>query len=443
MPKINAAISEAQSQPWMMEPKALEAFCAKMAEIEINSISQIEVAAASRPQIKINGETAEIKISGVLMKSVPAWMKFFGLDATSYDEIIDQLNDALENENVKAINLIVDSPGGAVAGGAEAAAAIAEANKQKPVSAFVDDLVASGAYWLASQATSISAGINAKIGSIGVYSVVADYSKMAENAGIKVHIIRSGEHKGMGVIGAEITEKQISAYQSIIDGMAENFAAAVASGRKMESAKVKELATGQMWIAKDAKKLGLIDTIMNPAKNQNKNQINSSNSKGQEMSEQTNTNDKIDVDAIKKEAAAAATAASQKQLTDLKAAFPNDLSFAMAQFEKGATVTEAKAEYSEVLQTKLDASEKAKTEAAAAALKKKTEDAEALENGGEAGAGSGSDFMTEARALAKEEKIGITAAMQQLAKSNPDLHASYMDKCGEKKVKVSGKSARV
>ena len=151
--------------------------------------------------MQITGGIATINIHGLLMKNPPGWLAWFGIETTDYNVIRQQLGEAVGNKDVQSIFLHIDSPGGTVAGVSEAAEAIANANKAKPVSAYIEDLGASGAYWLASQAGKILSNPNGEIGSIGVYTVYADFSKMAETEGVKVHVIRSGEHKGMGVIG--------------------------------------------------------------------------------------------------------------------------------------------------------------------------------------------------------------------------------------------------
>jgi signal peptide peptidase SppA len=322
--------------------------------------------------------------------------------------------------------LHTNSPGGAVAGASETAEAIANANKTKPVTAYIEDIGASGAYYLASQAGSISANPNAEVGSIGVYGVYHDMSKMAENLGVKVIIIRSGEHKGMGVPGAEITDNQIKAIQDVIDGMNDNFKNAVAAGRKISKEKVNELATGQVWIAKDALKLGLIDNIVNGINfsNTSENKINKSNMKGKDMPDPTQPT-QTQIDEKEKLAADNAVTAERKRVADIKAAFTKDTAFALEQIEKGVSVLEAKAAYAEKLEAKNTVLETEKAD-----LQKKVDakssGVEPVIGSGEGDAGGKADFLATARQLAKDEKISKTAAMQKLAKEQPELYESYI-----------------
>lgn len=447
MPTMNNPIlAEIKKEIWAMEPKALASLCGRVSQMAAIPIAISEIKIETKRPMQINGDVATIIVSGVLMKSVPSFFKWFGIDATEYGQITEQINEALGNGNVSSIFLHISSPGGTVAGVSETASAIAAANKQKPVTAYIEDLGASGAYYLASQAGSIIANPNGEIGSIGVYSVYEDLSKMAEMEGSKVIIISSGEHKGMGVPGAPITENQIAAVQGVIDGMADNFVSAVAMGRKMSRDKAKELATGQTWIASAALKLGLIDSITNgingisdfPKKTTKTNQTNS---KGKTMSE---TETQIDEKAIAEAAKTAATTAERKRMGDLKAAFPGDPAFAMDQFAAGSDVTMAKAAYSDILAAKNAELAKENGELKTArGTGGKVEGADPVESVADSQATAGSDFMAAAKARAAEKKISIKAAMQEIRAENPQAHNDFLAGCSKKKVQVSGKAERI
>jgi signal peptide peptidase SppA len=359
---------------------------------------------------------AKIKISGVLLKSVPGWLRLWGFNITGYDEITEQIEEAVNDSKISAIELIVSSPGGTVAGVTEAADAIYNARKIKPVTAVVEDLSASGAYWLTSQAQSISAGRVAEIGSIGVYSVYYDWTGWEEKAGIKAVVIRSGEHKGMGM--DTITDNQKAAVQEIIDALAEQFVSSVAAGRGTNSETIKKLATGQLWVAEKARELGLIDTVT--VKENNNNQNTGDSVMANETETKQNEDEiKAKVDAAAEEAKKTTAAEEKKRLADLKAAFPKDLEFAIEQFEAGASLIEAKAAYVEVLQKKIDEKEK-----------EETDGADALATGDSAGDGDGEDFITLGKKKAKEEGIPLGQAYKKLAKERPELHKAYKQSLG-------------
>jgi signal peptide peptidase SppA len=433
-------LGELKGRIWAMEEKALQAFFGELREFSGSQaqICTINVQAAQmkapkrESKMRIDGGIATIPISGLLLKNIPWILSLFGIDATSYIDIHADVANALADNSVKRIILKIDSPGGEVAGVQEAADAIFEARAKKPVDTFIDDLGCSGAYWLGSQANTISANTNAEVGSIGVYGVLTDYSKAAENAGIKIHVIRSGEHKGVGVTGAEITEEQIAAIQQLMDDIGQNFVAAVARGRNQPISKVAQLATGQVWLAERAKGLGLIDGI--------ESWETFLTGRVKTMADERTSIDAevLNEEAIRAEAAEEAVAKGKTRLAELKAAFSDDLAFAVEQFEKDASLTDAKAAYAEVLKVKLAAEKKANAEMVKGAEGKMRFDektgmwipiitasgAQAVEFH-EAAQGEG-DFLTLAQAKAKEEKTTVTAAMRTLAKERPDLHVSFV-----------------
>jgi len=335
-------------------------------------------------------------------------LRLYGYDATGYDEITGQIEEAVADERVSAIELIVSSPGGMVAGVEGAASAIYNARSVKPVTAVVEDLAASGAYWLTSQAQTISAGRTAEIGSIGVYAVYIDWSGFEEKAGIKVVVIRSGEHKAMG--WDKITESQISAVKEIIDGLAGQFISAVAGGRNKSEDDIGKLATGRLWLAEAARGAGLIDTV---TVNKGSNNINQGvkimdtmeTKAAAAISEESRHNEAIA--AAKKQA----SADEKKRLADLKSAFPKDLAFAVEQFSAGASVTEAKAAFADVLQGRLD--------------EKESQGPEPLRSGDSASAGGGGSFLSMGKQMARDEKIPLGAAYKKLAKEQPDVYVEY------------------
>src|SRR5262245_36428404 len=168
---------------------------------------------------------------------------------------------AARERDVKGIFFAIDSPGGTVAGTQELAQDVAEAGRQKPTFAHIDDLGASAAYWVASQTGRITASATSEIGSIGVVAVVEDTSGLAEKRGIKVHVVSTGPYKGAGVEGAPITGEQLGYMQDRVDAVHGHFLAAVSAGRDQPIAKVQEWANGKVWIADQAKSMGLIDEV--------------------------------------------------------------------------------------------------------------------------------------------------------------------------------------
>ena len=204
---------------------------------------------------------ATIEMVGPVVKSAPWWFEYLGLEATDVTKIRGQLAAAANDPAVKGIKLLIDSPGGTVGGVQALGEDIRALRDKKPVQAHVDGMAASAAYWLAAQASEITADATSMVGSIGVYLVIDDASEMFADAGIKRHVVSSHELKGSGVYGATLTEAQLADFQREIDQLAGIFVDQVAIGRGMDPRAVKKLATGQVWIGDEALAFGLVDRL--------------------------------------------------------------------------------------------------------------------------------------------------------------------------------------
>jgi len=199
---------------------------------------------------------AIVPVSGPMMKGES---KFGGANTV---QIRKAIRAAIQDDAVKSMMLVVDSPGGTVAGTDELARDIARANAVKPVHAHIDDLGASAAYWIASQARKITAGPAAEVGSIGVYAVLEDTSAKVAAEGVKVHVVSTGPMKGAMESGTPITEAQLAYVQERVDDMNRHFQAAIVRGRSGISREQLEAASdGRVFSAQEARKLGLIDRV--------------------------------------------------------------------------------------------------------------------------------------------------------------------------------------
>ena len=200
--------------------------------------------------------TAVIGLYGPLMKFVSSLA-----EGTSTVGVRRQIRAAVRDKEVGAILLSIDSPGGTVSGTADLADEVKRAASKKPLIAYIEDLGASAAYWVASQAQKIFANRTAAVGSIGTYGVIWDQSAAATLAGIKVHVIRAGQFKGAGEPGTEITAEQLGEFQRLVDEYNEFFLRGIAAGRPLSLAEVRKLADGRVLIGQAAVEQKLIDGI--------------------------------------------------------------------------------------------------------------------------------------------------------------------------------------
>lgn len=210
----------------------------------------------ARRDYPITDGIAVINVYGPLMKFVGSME-----EGSSTIALRRQIRNAANDPAVSGILLRIDSPGGTVAGTEDLAADVAAAAKRKPVHAYVEDLCASAAYWVASQALNITANATAIVGSIGTFCVVHDMSEMAKTLGIKVHVVRAGDFKGAGVPGTEVTNDQLAEWQRMVDTLNSHFLNGVATGRHIGIAAARDLNDGRVWIGKEAISKSLIDGV--------------------------------------------------------------------------------------------------------------------------------------------------------------------------------------
>jgi signal peptide peptidase SppA len=195
--------------------------------------------------------TGVIPIAGVIGKGLSPIEKMTG--ALDVSDIADTIDEYSMNPQVTRIALQVSSPGGTVTGVEELANKVR--NIAKPTMSYTDTEMASAAYWIASAADKVVASPSSTVGSVGVYMVVADYFEAAKAEGIKMIVIKAGQHKAIGVPGAEVTTEQQAHLQEGVNEIHADFKAAVLKTRKMVNASDME---GQVFSGKQAAQRNLI-----------------------------------------------------------------------------------------------------------------------------------------------------------------------------------------
>lgn len=197
---------------------------------------------------------AVIGASGMLMKQRSS------AGGTSTVQLRRDLQNAVRDPNVSAVLLAIDSPGGTVAGTQALANEIKAAGRKKPVWAQIDDIGASAAYWIASQASQIFASVpTTSAGNIGTYLVVRTRDNGDGKTSATARVFRSGALKGIGE--DEITDEQAAHLQQHVDGINSHFLEAVAKGRGLGKTAMAELSDGRLLLAESALSARLIDGI--------------------------------------------------------------------------------------------------------------------------------------------------------------------------------------
>jgi signal peptide peptidase SppA len=243
-------------EPWAILPAALTGFVEKLQAGEAT-------AALPRDIGRRTGAIAVLPVMGILRQRPSGIEEMLGFSlGTTYEGLAARLRRTVADPEIKAIVLDIDSPGGTAAGMQEVADELFALRGQKPIVAVANTLAASAAYWIASQADELIVSPSATVGSIGVITMHADMTGMAEQDGVKVTLFSAGKFKTLGHPFEPMTDEQAALVQAEIDTVYAMFANAVARGRGVPAAGVKA-GFGQGWVvgAKEAVKLGMADRV--------------------------------------------------------------------------------------------------------------------------------------------------------------------------------------
>lgn len=257
-----------REQVWAIQPAALErmfAWVHSHGEGEITAPMQaaIRAAAATRPVGR--GSASVIPVQGTITNRPDnSFLSFlFGGGGASCMEIADQLRAAIADPQVSRVVLDIDSPGGTVDGVTELCAEILAARDEKPVIAVVNTLAASAAYWLAACCSEVIMSPSAQAGSIGVFNVHMDKSKMLADLGVVPTLIQAGKYKTEGNPFGPLTDEARAAIQERVDSYYGMFTRDVAKGRGVPVASVRDtFGQGRVLGAQAAVAAGMADKVM-------------------------------------------------------------------------------------------------------------------------------------------------------------------------------------
>lgn len=202
--------------------------------------------------------TGTLRIEGPIMPNPDIYDRYY-FNACDSVRVAGLIRAAAGDESIERLVLHINSPGGMVVGTPEVGEAIREFNASgKESIAFADTLMASAAYWIGSQASSIATTGSALVGSIGVIRPHVDATGAYEKMGLKVQIFRGGKHKVAGAMGTAMSKEQTDHIQAGVDACHERFQVAVNYRRKVDARHME----GQVFYGEEAQSIGLVDRIV-------------------------------------------------------------------------------------------------------------------------------------------------------------------------------------
>jgi len=251
--------------PWAILPYKL----AVLEEIVIRHVSgekldaeevQARIHGATRPQDRQVNSVAILPLFGTIFPRANMMTDISG--ATSAERFGAQFSELVNDPEINAIVLDVDSPGGQVNGIDELSTRIFEARGKKPVVAVANHTMASAAYWIGTAADEVVISPSGEVGSIGVFAVHKDMSAALEQAGVKVSLISRGKYKVEGNPYEPLAEEARAAIGVRVSDAYEAFINSVARNRGVEAADVRNgFGEGRVVGARQAVALRMADRV--------------------------------------------------------------------------------------------------------------------------------------------------------------------------------------
>jgi len=195
-----------------------------------------------------------------LNKPHVASLKFDGLIFDDAEQI-ELIREIAENEASEALILVIDSPGGTVTGSEILYGELKELAKTKPVVAVIRNMGTSGAYAVALSSEQIFARETSIIGSIGVVFQWADVHELLARLGVDMPSVKSAPLKAEPNPYTEASPEAKAMIARLVNGSLDWFVSIVAEGRKIEVAKARRLANGEVFTGKESLQNGLIDAL--------------------------------------------------------------------------------------------------------------------------------------------------------------------------------------
>jgi protease-4 len=176
-------------------------------------------------------------------------------------KVLEDIQKAKEEKNIKGVLFVVDSPGGSVAPSVELAYAIKELREVKPVIAYASGVIASGSYYASIWANQIIANPGSMVGSIGVIMQGVNTEELMKKIGVSTQTVKAGKYKESGTPTRKWFDYEEKQLQSVIDDTYNMFISDVASARNLDVKNHTSYADAKIFTSKQAKNVGLIDEV--------------------------------------------------------------------------------------------------------------------------------------------------------------------------------------
>lgn len=176
-------------------------------------------------------------------------------------KVIRDLNRLQENEDVKAVVLRVNSPGGSAFGSEQIWYAVTELKKKKPVIVSMGDYAASGGYYISCNADTIVAEPTTLTGSIGIFGMFPNAKGLTEKIGVNFDVVKTNKYADFGMLTRPMNDGEKSLVQMYVNQGYDLFLTRCSEGRGISKEEIDKIAQGRVWAGTTAKELGLVDEL--------------------------------------------------------------------------------------------------------------------------------------------------------------------------------------
>ena len=236
---------------------------AKMDEDEsLRFVSISDVALSEELNDKVDDEIAVYYAYGEIKEDITGG--FAQESAITSKQMTKDLQELREDDDVKAVVLRVNSPGGSAYASEQIWREVQLLSKEKPVIVSMGALAASGGYYISCGANKIFAEPTTLTGSIGIFGMIPDATELlTDKLGLSFDVVKTNAHSDFGAMGRPLNESECGLMQAYINQGYELFTGRVAQGRNISQDSVKAVAEGRVWTGEQAMKIGLVDKLGN------------------------------------------------------------------------------------------------------------------------------------------------------------------------------------
>lgn len=225
---------------------------------EYKQLSTSKMTNVKRAEVEAKDKVAVLYAEGQILDS--------GNEGIVGSQVIKTINKIHKNEDVKAVVLRVNSPGGSANASEQIWHAVTTLQaKGLPVVVSMGDYAASGGYYISCSADYIYAEPTTLTGSIGIFGTVPNFSKIREKVGLDIDEVSTNKHSSLeaNMIYKGMNAQEYALMQGMVERGYELFTSRCADGRKMTQEAIKMIGEGRVWLGKDAVEIGLVDELGN------------------------------------------------------------------------------------------------------------------------------------------------------------------------------------